>query len=179
MRNLRSYYSAPIATFFRYMKRLREQTGLMKPPRRGAIRDETEPGYEGQVDFGQYVMKSMYGNNVRVYFFCMVLSYSRMKFAYFSAENRSTPKKQSPHISMLSVILAAALRCLFTIRTKSLSSPKIWATSFLSRNSRTTSRRPASAFIFVTDRSLSEWDNMGVDSTPYPPSVKGFSWMHN
>ena len=43
-----------------------------------------EPGYEGQADFGQYVMKSMYGNNIRVYFFCMVLSYSRMKFAYFS-----------------------------------------------------------------------------------------------
>ena len=69
-------FEIPTATFFRYMKRLREQTGLLKPPRRGAIRDETEPGYEGQVDFGQYVMKSMYGNNVRVYFFCMVLSYS-------------------------------------------------------------------------------------------------------
>ena len=26
----------------------------------------------------------MYGRNVRIYFFCMTLSYSRMKFAYFS-----------------------------------------------------------------------------------------------
>ena len=35
------------STFHRYMKRLREQTGLQKPPRRGAIRDEVQPGYEG------------------------------------------------------------------------------------------------------------------------------------
>ena len=79
-------FEIPSATFFRYMRRLREQTGLQKPKRTGAIRDEVAPGYEGQVDFGQYAMKSMYGNNIRVYFFCMVLSYSRMKFAYFSAE---------------------------------------------------------------------------------------------
>lgn len=79
-------FEIPSATFFRYMRRLREQTGLQKSKRTGAIRDEVAPGYEGQVDFGQYVMKSMYGNNIRVYFFCMVLAYSRMKFAYFSAE---------------------------------------------------------------------------------------------
>ena len=59
------------------MRRLREQTGLQKPKRTGAIRDEVAPGYEGQVDFGQYVMKSMYDNNIRVYFFCMVLAYSK------------------------------------------------------------------------------------------------------
>ena len=74
-------FGIPNATFFRYMKRLREQTGPEKPKRTGAIRDNVEPGYEGQVDYGQYVMKTMYGNNIRVYFFCMVLSYSRMKFA--------------------------------------------------------------------------------------------------
>lgn len=38
------------------------------------------------MDFGQYVMKTMYGRNVRIYFFCMTLSYSRMKFAYFSVD---------------------------------------------------------------------------------------------
>ena len=64
--------------------REREQTGLLKPKRTGVIRDEVNPGYEGQVDYGQYTMKSMYGNNIRVYFFVMILSYSRMKFAYFS-----------------------------------------------------------------------------------------------
>jgi len=77
-------FDIPPATFQRYMKKLREQTGLEKPKRTSAIRDEVQPGYEGQVDFGQYVMKSMYGNNIRVYFFCMVMAYSRMKFAYFS-----------------------------------------------------------------------------------------------
>ena len=54
-------FKIPSATFYRYMKRLREQTGLEKPKRKGAIRDEVDPGYEGQVDFGQYTMKSMYG----------------------------------------------------------------------------------------------------------------------
>ena len=77
-------FDVPDASFFRYVKKLRNQTGLQKPKRRGAIRDEVQPGYEGQVDFGQYVMKNMYGVNTRIYFFCMVLSYSRMKFAYFS-----------------------------------------------------------------------------------------------
>ena len=79
-----SDFSIPPATFYRYIKKLREQTGLEKPKRSGAIRDEVSPGYEGQVDFGQYTMKTMYGYNIRVYFFCMVLSYSRMKFAFFS-----------------------------------------------------------------------------------------------
>ena len=78
-------FSVPTATFYRYIKKLREQTGYLKPRRTGAIRDEVNPGYEGQVDFGQYTMKSMYANNIRVYFFVMVLSYSRMKFAYFSS----------------------------------------------------------------------------------------------
>jgi len=66
-------FEIPTSTFFRYMKKLREQTGLQKPKRKGAIRDEVKPGYEGQADYGQYVMKSMYGYNVRVYFFCSVM----------------------------------------------------------------------------------------------------------
>ena len=78
--------TVPVSTFHRYIKNLREQTGLTKPQRQTGLREEPDPGYEAQVDYGQYVMKSMYGNNVRVYFFCMVLSYSRMKFAYFSPE---------------------------------------------------------------------------------------------
>lgn len=76
----------PVSTFQRYIKRLREQTGYLKPQRQTGLRDNPPPGYEAQVDYGQYVLKSMYGNNVRVYFFCMVLSYSRMKFVYFSPE---------------------------------------------------------------------------------------------
>ena len=90
-------FDVPDASFFRYVKKLRDQTGLQKPKRRGAIRDEVQPGYEGQVDFGQYVMKNMYGVNTRIYFFCMVLSYSRMKFAYFSSEPFDAKKTIEAH----------------------------------------------------------------------------------
>ena len=74
-------------TFFRYIKDLREQTGYVKPESRPtSFREEMPPGYEAQVDFGQLKMKDMYDRIVRVYFFCMVLSYSRMRFVYFSRE---------------------------------------------------------------------------------------------
>lgn len=53
-------------------------------------REETPPGYEAQVDFGQSKIKDMYGRIIRVYFFCMVLSFSRMKFVYFSPEPFNT-----------------------------------------------------------------------------------------
>ncbi len=73
-------FEIPTSTFFRYVKKVREQTGLIKPPRKFILREQTEPGYESQVDFGQYVMQTAYKRNVRIYFFCMTLSYSRMKF---------------------------------------------------------------------------------------------------
>lgn len=79
-------FSVPNSTFFRYVKKVRDQTGFAKPQRKYALREETKPGYEAQVDFGQYVMKTMYGRNIRIYFFCMTLSYSRMKYVYFSAD---------------------------------------------------------------------------------------------
>lgn len=74
-------------TFFEYVKKLREETGYVKPAQRPtSFREETPPGYEAQVDFGQFKMKDMYDRHVRIYFFCMVLSYSRMRFVYFSRE---------------------------------------------------------------------------------------------
>ena len=47
-----SDFDIPDSTFYRYVKKVREQTGLLKPARKLSIREETEPGYEGQVDFG-------------------------------------------------------------------------------------------------------------------------------
>ncbi|MBR6050026.1 MAG: helix-turn-helix transcriptional regulator [Clostridia bacterium] len=42
-------------TFFRYIHDLREQTGYVKPEQRPtSFRGETPPGYEAQVDFGQF-----------------------------------------------------------------------------------------------------------------------------
>ena len=36
----------PISTFHRYIKNLREQTGLIKPQRQTGLRKEPDPGYE-------------------------------------------------------------------------------------------------------------------------------------
>lgn len=93
-----SDFDIPAATFYRYVKKVREQTGLLKPARKFSIREATEPGYEGQVDFGQYVMKTIYGRNIRIYFFSMNLSYSRMKFAYFSVDPFDARKTIESHI---------------------------------------------------------------------------------
>ena len=56
--------------------------------RRGG--EHPEPGFEGQVDFGQYKMPDMYGGVKRVYFFVMALSYSNMRYAYFNHEPFTT-----------------------------------------------------------------------------------------
>ena len=85
------------AAFYRYMKMLREQYGFAPPSRQTGIRDALPPGYEAQVDFGQYKMKDMYDRTVRIYFFCMVLSYSKMGFVYFSGEPFTTKTAIEAH----------------------------------------------------------------------------------
>lgn len=53
-------------TFYKYMKKLREQTGFLQfAGRVTSMREESPPGYEAQVDLGQYRMKDMYGKQVR------------------------------------------------------------------------------------------------------------------
>jgi len=84
------------ATFYRYMKALREQHGYQHT-RKILPREVLPPGYEAQADFGQYKLKDMYGHIVRVYFFCMVLSYSRMKFVYFSPDPFTTKTAIKAH----------------------------------------------------------------------------------
>lgn len=84
-------FDVPRMTFLRFVKRVREESGFVKKERRiYKVGNETLPGLESQVDFGQYKMKDMYGNNKIVYFFCMVLSYSRMMFVYFSIDPFTT-----------------------------------------------------------------------------------------
>lgn len=76
-------------TFYRYMKKLRQETGYDRykdKARLRTMREKPQPGYEAQVDFGQYKLKDMYGINRRVYVFVMVLSYSNLRFYYFSAQ---------------------------------------------------------------------------------------------
>ena len=85
-------FSVKRSTFYRYMSKLREQTGYASPflHRNTSVRPDLPPAYEAQVDFGQYKLRSMYGKEVRVYFFVMVLSYSRMKFLYFQSRPFTT-----------------------------------------------------------------------------------------
>ncbi|MBQ8426544.1 MAG: transposase family protein [Clostridia bacterium] len=76
-----------LASLFRYVKGLRRRMGLSEKIVRVKQAVEMQPqGLEAQVDFGQAKMLNMYGLPVKVYFFCMVLSYSRMKFVYFSPD---------------------------------------------------------------------------------------------
>lgn len=67
-------YAVKRSTFYRYMKKLREQTGYVSPfaSRKTSARPELPPGYEAQVDFGQYKLRSMYDREVRVYFFVIL-----------------------------------------------------------------------------------------------------------
>ncbi len=69
-----SDFEIPTSTFFRYMKKLREQTGIQKPTRKGAIRDEVKPGYKGQADYGQYVITC---------FFKHLNAFQTLNFAHF------------------------------------------------------------------------------------------------
>lgn len=79
------------APFYKYVQKLRydygydHYTGRQTTPRK-----PLPPGYEAQVDFSQFKMKDMYGRIVRIYFFCMVPSYSRMHFVYFHPEPFTT-----------------------------------------------------------------------------------------
>lgn len=76
-------------TFYRYMKKLRQETGYdiyKDKSRLRTMREKPQLGYEAQVDFGQYKTKDMYGINRRIYFFVTVLSYSNLRFYYFSAQ---------------------------------------------------------------------------------------------
>ena len=86
------------ATFYRYMRALREQHGFVSSrTRTTAPREVQPPGYEAQCDFGQYRLRDLYGRMVRVYFFCMVMGYSRMKYVYFSPDPFTTQTAITAH----------------------------------------------------------------------------------
>lgn len=91
-------YSVPKSILYHYMLKLREEAGYkLASQRRMSMRPELPPGYEAQVDFGQYKMRDMYDHVTTVYFFCMILSYSRMRFVYFSNRPFTTDKAIQAH----------------------------------------------------------------------------------
>ncbi len=72
--------------FNRYMRGVRVREGFTPADNRRKFRIATQrpPGQLAQVDLGQKIMKTAEGKLIKVYFFGMVLTYSRMKFIYFS-----------------------------------------------------------------------------------------------
>ncbi|PKM61000.1 MAG: transposase [Firmicutes bacterium HGW-Firmicutes-21] len=68
-----------------YVANLREELGF---PKQTKIRqfcevEELPMGFQAQVDMGQKTMTDIYGKNVKIYIFAMVMSCSRKKFVYF------------------------------------------------------------------------------------------------
>lgn len=68
-----------------YVSNLREEEGIPTPKRiRQYSECEVTPlGFQAQVDLGQTTIKGLYGKNVRIYMFAMVMSASRQKYVYF------------------------------------------------------------------------------------------------
>jgi Integrase core domain len=73
-------------TVFNFVSFVRQKYQL---PRQQAFRDcslveETPYGFQAQVDFGAYNLRDNLGKRIKVYFFTLVLSRSRYKYAWFS-----------------------------------------------------------------------------------------------
>ena len=77
-------------TVYNYVMRIREEEGIPKqvePTRQMHKLPEFEYGEQAQVDWGEQWMSDTSGRRVKVWFFCMIMSRSRMRFVYF----RNTP----------------------------------------------------------------------------------------
>jgi len=86
------------STFYRFVRALREKHGLTQFTKRlTTARGSTAPGEEAQADFGQMNLKSMYGNKVTVYFFCMTLNYSNFRFMHFEPKPFTTETAIAAH----------------------------------------------------------------------------------
>lgn len=66
-----------------YVANLREELGMpqMKVVRQFSEVAELPPGVQAQVDMGEQKLPDMYGNQIKVYLFAMVMSHSRKKYA--------------------------------------------------------------------------------------------------
>lgn len=71
------------SAFTKWMQQFRVTNGYMQDKRYYSKVPDTVPGAEAQVDMGQTFLKSVNGYKIKVYFFAMVLSYSRMKYVFF------------------------------------------------------------------------------------------------
>lgn len=74
-------------TVYNFVQMVRQTQGIPKPKKKDERNfEQVAPlpyGQQAQVDFGEYHMLSAEGKRIKVYFFVIVLSRSRYKFAYF------------------------------------------------------------------------------------------------
>lgn len=77
-------------TVYNYVMRIRQEEDIPKqsePVRQTHKLPEVDFGEQAQVDWGEKWMTDSTGRRVKVWFFCMIMSRSRMRFVYF----RNTP----------------------------------------------------------------------------------------
>lgn len=74
-------YDGTINPIYRYLETLNEEKGRIS--QRATVRFETPPGDQAQFDWGEYITV-IAGENVKIYCFTMILSYSRKKAAVCS-----------------------------------------------------------------------------------------------
>lgn len=87
-------------TVFNYVVHIRAKYSIPKfdkPPRPYEKLPELPYGEYGQVDFGESWMMRSDGRRLKVYFFVMVLSRSRYKYAYFSTSPFNAAKAAYAH----------------------------------------------------------------------------------
>lgn len=86
--------------FRNYVKSIREEYDIPKavPQRQYEAVDELPPGFQGQVDMGEIILKTATGRHKKIYCFAMVLSHSRYKFAYWTDKPFTTESFVDAHI---------------------------------------------------------------------------------
>ena len=86
--------------FRNYVKSIREEYDIPKviPQRQYEAVDELPPGFQGQVDMGEIILKTATGRHKKIYCFAMVLSHSRYKFAYWTDRPFTTESFVDAHI---------------------------------------------------------------------------------
>jgi len=75
-------FKPSVSSFYRYINKLREHAGLALEQRKREFEavGDTKPGEWAQVDFGEITLRDMFGEKVKVYFYAIVLMFSRCKY---------------------------------------------------------------------------------------------------
>ncbi|WP_367867100.1 IS21 family transposase [Pedobacter sp. WC2423] len=93
-------------TIFNFVKWVRHQHHLPfeRPLRDYSAVEDAAYGMQGQIDFGEYNMRSGDGKRVKIYFFTLVLSRSRFKYVCFSCKPFTSSTAITAHESAFKYI---------------------------------------------------------------------------